>query len=688
MIGRILILGLLFCIKICPTLSPINEVKSKNHLTYAQTYYSEDCSYDKTNENEKEQYLFLVTLKYEFSYKFTPPTHINDYSQYIKETNRIYKNKGEEIYKNLNFIDYSNMYISSCSPFIVYKYENKELFEKHDLMILEYQTDIKFENIYLEEYIPEVTIIDTDSNSKTTSNYLYSDALVDVGIPTCKTYQGSGIKIGSIETGIPNNYSAISNNVKGTYGTHKTLHCTMTSSIYSGTDGIANKSELYFASSYNYKFIEGIDYLIEQNVEIINCSMSTPNDSNVDYVKTIINTYNVVFVASNGNASDKISKISKLSAIPNAISVGASNSIKDVSSLNSNHFLNSANTECKPTLLAPGEKNIDKQFFNSASSGTSYSAPFVTGIIALLMEEFTDLKRNPIKVITLLSNSCTKTINQKNFFEQYNSGFGIVNFSNARAIYKTTYSTIIDASTSIYNENVKLEFGQIIDVVAMISINDSVPVQINNNVSNCIGNISFIQYTNLTHLTNNPTKYFNLKYLTSTLINQLSKSNVHYSLSYFIHSSTIFDETTNGLKFNASKTTITGFEPAEDFDGILYIPDYVKFIDEYAFYGNHKLKAVIFSENSNLKEIRKYAFCDCINLETIIIPHLIDNIEAYTFLGDTKLVCYFNFNSNLIDWDNLWNLKYVDYENMIKDHESSIIKDDTYYYEYVEVRLL
>ena len=45
MIGRILILGLLFCIKICPTLSPINEVKSKNHLTYAQTYYSEDGTF-------------------------------------------------------------------------------------------------------------------------------------------------------------------------------------------------------------------------------------------------------------------------------------------------------------------------------------------------------------------------------------------------------------------------------------------------------------------------------------------------------------------------------------------------------------------------------------------------------------------------------------------------------------------
>ena len=62
MIGRILILGLLFCIKICPTLSPINEVKSKNHLTYAQTYYSEDCSYDKTNENEKEQLFSFILI--------------------------------------------------------------------------------------------------------------------------------------------------------------------------------------------------------------------------------------------------------------------------------------------------------------------------------------------------------------------------------------------------------------------------------------------------------------------------------------------------------------------------------------------------------------------------------------------------------------------------------------------------
>lgn len=687
MTGRILILSFLLCSKMCSSLSPINEVKSKNTLCYSKAVYTEDCSYDETDDKD-EQYSFLVTLKYEFTLNIAKPSNINYYQQYIKETNEIYKKRGNEIYHNLNLRDYSDIYISSCSPFLVYKYDSKEMFESHDIMTLECQTDIKFDNIYLEEYIPNTTIIDDDSNSKKTNNYSFSDALIDVGIPNNKTYQGNGIRIGSIETGIPNNNSLISNNIKGTFGTHRTLHCTKTSSIYSGDDGIANKAELYFASSYNYKFIEGIDYLIEQNVEIINCSMSTPNDSNVDYAKTIINTYNIAFVVSNGNATSTERKISKLSSVPNAISVAASNSAKDVSSLNSNHFLNSTKTECKPTLLAPGENIIGKKYFDSASSGTSYSVPFVTGIIALLMEEFTDLKRNPTKVIALLSNSCTKAVNQKNFFEQYSSGFGIVNYSNAKTIYKNTYSAIIDASTNVYNKNIKLDFGQTIDVVSIISIDDSIPFKIEDNTSDSIGNISFIQYTNLTHLTNEPTQYFNLKYLTKNLIQQSANTGASYSLSYFIHPSVIYNEVPEGLKFNIAKTIITGFDTPTDFNGILYIPDCVKVIEEYAFSGNKDIKAIIFSENSNLSEIKRYAFYSCTNLETIIIPNLIDNIASFAFLGDINLTCYFNFDTDYIDWENLWNLKYVDYDSMIEDHENGIIKDDTCYYKYVEVRKL
>ena len=83
------------------------------------------------------------------------------------------------------------------------------------------------------------------NNSSYYHGYPFNDALTDVGIPVVKMYDGTGVNIGSIESGIPNNYVNLSGTYYETFGSNQTAHCFHTSSIYGGNYGIASGADFF-----------------------------------------------------------------------------------------------------------------------------------------------------------------------------------------------------------------------------------------------------------------------------------------------------------------------------------------------------------------------------------------------------------------------------------------------------------
>lgn len=78
------------------------------------------------------------------------------------------------------------------------------------------------------------------------------------------------------------------------------------------------------------------------------------------------------------------------------------------------------------------------------------------------------------------------------------------------------------------------------------------------------------------------------------------------------------------------------------------IPSAVKGMGEYAFEGCGALLSVSFAENSPLKEIKEYAFSNCLNLCAIELPAALERIENYAFYNCSSLEV-FTLNEKISD---------------------------------------
>jgi hypothetical protein len=277
-------------------------------------------------------------------------------------------------------------------------------------------------------------------------------------------------------------------NLRGSYSHYfykstKTSHAFETSSIYAGKYGIASGSELYFASLKDYSLMECIDYMIDNEVDIINMSNSDNKGSysgKSAFIDYIIDYYKIPFVISAGNNKTSFSVGSQGLAI-NAICVASIDANKKISSF-SCHEVSDKDLQ-KPTLSAPGGNISGVGSIIKNLSGTSYSAPFVTGIAARLMEEFPKLYRNPSLLMNALCISSSKIDGQTEDWVK-SAGYGIVNYSKAREVLKrTTYlfkSTGMKENEVLYKKAIHLEYEEKIRICAELSyVRDFVEPSIN-----------------------------------------------------------------------------------------------------------------------------------------------------------------------------------------------------------------
>lgn len=585
--------------------------------------------------------------------------------------------------------DCRNIYPSKLGPFIQLTYDDYDSFLRHDYYSLLHERDFEITNISIEEQVS--TFCDDATRNKekyVPPVYNISDAFADIGIPTNKTYTGMGIKIGSLEKGIPDSYVNFNSGMYFTVGTNRTSHATWTASIYGGKYGVANNSKMYFyQTSSASSIIPNIESLIvNDGVNIINQSSGVDSDKGKYdtisfYVDYVISTTGITYVCSAGNGS-KAGYITKPALAVNAFAVVSNDKDKNISEFSSKKTSNQSYSRVKPTLSAPGDMISGIPNISKPISGTSLAAPFVTGISALLMEEFPDLKTNPQKMMALLCASTTPANGQTTQYDA-DAGFGIVNYQKAREIYATLDDYVVGGNTRFETEvyrssNIRLDYGDTLKITSfygqpiceteddavfsflqtqlyIVDRNTGLEYPLETNQYNYNYSCSF---TNNTNTSSNPSRLFQIKLRlkANSFLNYDSYGAIVYSVvkENEIHES--------NYSFTIRDNQITGLVTEEGFDGVVYIPDNIVKIENSAFSGNNDIRYIICSSTSNLATIGNYAFSFCENLQTIILPKSVFTIGFGMVLYSNNVKIFTSLETKKIGWDETWNVINVNYQ--------------------------
>lgn len=241
---------------------------------------------------------------------------------------------------------------------------------------------------------------------------------------------GTGVNVGVFDTEFtnPDNVNYFSNNnvieIKNNGGTLFNSpgysHGNLVSSIIAGQkiaedgsveyEGAAPKANMYWAIGGTYSQLKAsIEHLIYKGCNVINASVHIDNESLFNKYDNIsawidhISTYHSIhMVVSSGNSG--ISSVNSLNMASNAITVGNCNNsgvIDDDSS-----YTTSTALPYKPDLVAPG---VDIETPAGKNTGTSFSAPMVTGAVAQFCQLSAILRDNPNLMKALLLSSSKRT---------------------------------------------------------------------------------------------------------------------------------------------------------------------------------------------------------------------------------------------------------------------------------------
>ncbi len=360
----------------------------------------------------------------------------------------------------------------SCSyvaPYIEIDYDSVEDYGTERSELIEYASGAGIRSVKV-DIAPTNIMTEESTASDSTVEYTLAQVYSDVGITDRTTYTGTGIKVGILEGDRPSNLTNFPTNSVISYGSsYSAVHASEVMSIIGGTYGIAPDVS-FRCAAYNYNpnpntnnvsFVDCLNWLmITQSVDVINMSatMLTFEDywltpvgpyvvkkesstmshyTNVcAYIDNAIATTGCLLIISAGNTSDSeyvgesyYQMIIKPGLSIDALTVGSVNNKNRISDFSS--FMEYEDDIYKPEVTAPGEDIVIPNF--GKVSGTSFSAPVVTGIAVKLMQEFPGLKNNVTLLKNIIMGGCTQCAGQKSGFSDQ-TGFGRVNYTASREL--------------------------------------------------------------------------------------------------------------------------------------------------------------------------------------------------------------------------------------------------------------
>lgn len=300
-------------------------------------------------------------------------------------------------------------------------------------------------------------------------------------------YDGTDIKIGQIEVGVPDtSHSDLKDKgivVKHVISTNAYVdHATKVARILVGkSNGVAPGAKLYATDCLTaYDYYKGMEWLIDNGVRVINASFgfesSAGKYNEVDkWTDHIAVEHHVHVVVSAGNNKDYVTSPGMAY---NAITVGGYNDNNTASHADDYKPVNSCYKEAvgaaeKPNLVASSE-NIKLSKNENSDSGTSYAAPQVAGVVAILCSYKPSYIFNQAKMAAvIMAGAEYKTygsnggkrggkftaykLSESDWISDY-EGAGKLNAHISKEImqHSTTYDIEISSNSSSYEKTLSL----------------------------------------------------------------------------------------------------------------------------------------------------------------------------------------------------------------------------------------
>lgn len=536
-------------------------------LAVVDEYISEDLAVAISNLSEKEdptvkdelQQYMKKTEKKRKAEKEKTDKYISEKRSNYRDK---YNKKSKDFLEKAKISDDEIIFRSQYAPMIIAELTLKQIEKVAKSNDVE---EIKYRRMELEKYIPSYELSEITSTTN-----------VDV-IHESLGITGSGVKVGIRDTGafftssdLPSERFVSLINSTNTTETH----IVVVAKVFCGENGIAPGAKCYLVSDCNYWDVE---QLISMGVSIINCTLGSNHDTDYytyeeKWTDHIVSMHNVSFVHSSGNNNNKI-------LCPglayNVIDVGGYDSkataqINDDIMYENSSFNNGSGCE-KPDLVAPA------YFFGTV--GTSYSAPFVSGIIALMLELRPSLAAYPQAIKAILLASChhkaapatgdTAETMQQGITDK--QGAGVVDAYRAISITGRGNYGVRELSGGAVSTDVKFNIP---NLYSETGLNVSIAWLKNNSISESDHNTYDVSNENAHNL--------NLNVLNgSTLLGTSEKGN---SSTEMVYISSPAENTTYTIRINKENSAVDTvkvgyawsfseeqFHYADDYEGIYFI---------------------------------------------------------------------------------------------------------------------
>src|SRR5574341_886199 len=344
--------------------------------------------------------------------------------------------KNDKIHKNLEkFLD-DDDYVS-----VIVQFDNKPG-DQEDIGLQSLGCEIKRHTRHMNLVIAECpgtsleNLVESDDVIKLWEDEIlsftldYSAPQINATVAWTNGYNGSGVKVAVLDTGINSSHPALIGQVilEKDFTTDNNPHdfCnhgTHVASIIGSTNetykGIAHGASLFNgkvgrfvtetqcgASASN--IMSGIDWAIANGGHVISMSIGSPiSDCSLsitaNYVNATVITDNVPIVIGAGNGGPSYGSIWTPGCAENAITVGAVDDSNAIASFSSRGPVNDGGiNRTKPDILAPGINIISAENNGggwNAATGTSYSTPHVSGVAALVFQAKPGLSQSQVKEI-------------------------------------------------------------------------------------------------------------------------------------------------------------------------------------------------------------------------------------------------------------------------------------------------